>query len=215
MPPRKKGPRGGRASAATTKRQTSSTPSTGAAASALDPVSTAGVRWIVPDTVSLALTASQTAGACIRRLFFDSREWVTPLRADVAALLAAFEAKYDGTQSPIELMKQLWGETGWKWVLLLGCPEGKVRLDWGNSIARAFLGAYRNTACLVMTVSSIMTTRVESADTERLPHSARRAPARGYGHSPLAASRCHPRPVHAESDMVRRDGALPLAHISR
>ncbi|GAA5874070.1 hypothetical protein JCM3774_001598 [Rhodotorula dairenensis] len=146
MPPRKKGARGGKARAPTTKRQSSSTPSTGAAAAALDPVSTAGARWIVPNTASLALAASRTAGACVRRLFFDSREWVTPLRADVAALLSAFEARYDGTQSPLELMKRLWGETGWKWVMLLGCPEGRVRLDWGNSVARAFLENLRDDA---------------------------------------------------------------------
>lgn len=141
MPPRKKGTRGGKASASASKGRGSSTASTGAAAvAANDPLSAAGARWIVPNTVSLALGPSHSAGACVRRLFFDSREWVTPLRADVAALLAEFEARYDSQHSPIELMKLLWTETGWKWVLLLGCPAGKIRLDWGNSVARAFLG---------------------------------------------------------------------------
>lgn len=141
MPPRKKGTRGGKASASASKGRGSSTASTNAAAAAAnDPLSTAGARWIVPNTTSLALGPSHSAGACVRRLFFDSREWVTPLRADVAALLADFEARYDSQHSPIELMKLLWTETGWKWVLLLGCPAGKIRLDWGNSVARAFLG---------------------------------------------------------------------------
>ncbi|KWU42426.1 hypothetical protein RHOSPDRAFT_36036 [Rhodotorula sp. JG-1b] len=140
MPPRKKGTRGGKASASASKGRGSSTASTNAAAAAAnDPLSTAGARWIVPNTTSLALGPSHSAGACVRRLFFDSREWVTPLRADVAALLADFEARYDSQHSPIELMKLLWTETGWKWVLLLGCPAGKIRLDWGNSVARAFL----------------------------------------------------------------------------
>lgn len=209
MPPRKKGTRGGKASASTSKGRGSSTATTSAAAAANDPLSAAGARWIVPNTASLALGASHSAGACVRRLFFDSREWVAPLRADVAALLAAFEGRYDGQQSPLELMKQLWTETGWKWVLLLGCPAGKIRLDWGNSVARAFLGEQHASSkrrwCTALSYRWALTVAV-------LLH--RETASRRPG-SFSATSRCYPRPLHPESDMVRRNGVVPPAHLAR
>ncbi|BGP56053.1 hypothetical protein JCM8202v2_003662 [Rhodotorula sphaerocarpa] len=141
MPPRKKPVRGGKAAASTGKRQSSSAPAPGPASdtAAADPLQAAGVRWIVHDTPTLSLAPSHTAGISVRRVFFESREWVAPLRADVAALLALFEECYTAAQSPLELMKQLWNETGWKWVSLLGCPEGKIRLDWADSTVKAFL----------------------------------------------------------------------------
>jgi hypothetical protein len=192
MPPRKKGTRGGKASASTSKGRGSSTASTSAAAAAADdPLSAAGARWIVPNTASLALGPSHSAGACVRRLFFDSREWVAPLRADVAALLAAFEARYDGQRSPIELMKQLWTETGWKWVLLLGCPGGKIRLDWGNSVARAFLGEAKR-ADSVMYIRSAGLMYADTIGHGRF----HRESTSHHQQSSSAASRGDPRPLH-------------------
>ncbi|KAL7342712.1 hypothetical protein BJY59DRAFT_535855 [Rhodotorula toruloides] len=39
----------------------------------------------------------------------------------------------------MQVMRKLWSEMGWKWVLLLGCPEGPLRRGWGQTVVRAFV----------------------------------------------------------------------------
>ncbi|EGU12030.1 putative modular polyketide synthase [Rhodotorula toruloides ATCC 204091] len=92
------------------------------------------------DTISLVPPSSNFH--TVLRLFFHSDHWVLPLRADVDALLSGFEQRWAsrmGEESPMQVIKALWSEMGWKWVLLLGCPEGPLRRGWGQTVVRVFV----------------------------------------------------------------------------
>lgn len=113
-------------------------------------------------TPSLHLAPSSQPGYCLASsLFFLSEAWVPALRADVEALLCAFEAAWGGGgggggagaraegSSPCEVMRRLWESMGWKWLHLLGVPQdGAMRAPWGDSVVRAFVGQSSLPRCL-------------------------------------------------------------------
>ncbi|BGP32936.1 hypothetical protein JCM10296v2_004722 [Rhodotorula toruloides] len=99
-------------------------------------------RHELAQTDTLSLVPPSSNFHTVLRLFFHSDHWVLPLRADVDALLSAFKQRWasrTGDESPMQTLKALWSEMGWKWVLLLGCPEGPLRRGWGQTVVRAFV----------------------------------------------------------------------------
>jgi hypothetical protein len=107
-------------------------------------------RHDLAQTETISLVPPSSNFHTVLRLFFHSDHWILPLRADVDALLSAFEQRWaarTGEEGPVQIMKTLWSETGWKWVLLLGCPEGPLRREWGQTVVRAFVGAFFCTLC--------------------------------------------------------------------
>ncbi|KAJ8293368.1 Laccase-1 [Rhodotorula toruloides] len=99
-------------------------------------------RHELAQTDTLPLVPPSSNFHTVLRLFFHSDHWVLPLRADVDALLSAFEQRWasrTGEESPMQVIRELWSEMGWKWVSLLGCPEGPLRRGWGQTVVRAFV----------------------------------------------------------------------------
>ncbi|BGP25441.1 hypothetical protein JCM10295v2_004366 [Rhodotorula toruloides] len=99
-------------------------------------------RHELEQTDTLSLVPPSSNFHTVLRLFFHSDHWVLPLRTDVNALLSAFEQRWatrTNEESPMQVMKALWSEMGWKWVLLLGCPEGPLRREWGQTVVKAFV----------------------------------------------------------------------------
>ncbi|KAL7336512.1 hypothetical protein BJY59DRAFT_638087, partial [Rhodotorula toruloides] len=99
-------------------------------------------RHELEQTGTLPLVPPSSNFHTVLRLFFHSDHWVLPLRADVDALLLGFDQRWasrTGEESPMQVMRKLWSEMGWKWVLLLGCPEGPLRRGWGQTVVRAFV----------------------------------------------------------------------------
>ncbi|BGO92272.1 hypothetical protein JCM10020v2_003933 [Rhodotorula toruloides] len=99
-------------------------------------------RHKLAQTDTLPLVPPSSNFHTVLRLFFHSDHWVLPLRADVDGLLSGFEQRWasrTGEESPMQVMRKLWSEMGWKWVLLLGCPEGPLRRGWGQTVVRAFV----------------------------------------------------------------------------
>ncbi|BGP00341.1 hypothetical protein JCM10021v2_004023 [Rhodotorula toruloides] len=99
-------------------------------------------RHELAQTDTLSLVPPSSNFHTVLRLFFHSDHCVFPLRADIDALLSGFEQRWAsrmGEKSSMQVMKALWSEMGWKWVLLLGCPEGPLRRGWGQTVVRAFV----------------------------------------------------------------------------
>lgn len=107
---------------------------------------------------TLPLLPSHPVGLCVQtRLFFASEHFVGPLRADVDDLLARFEAVWTSRHArvddsdvaeanatsdggPHEVFRAVWDELGWTHVHLLGTLDGPMRVPWGTSVLRAFIG---------------------------------------------------------------------------
>ncbi|GAA5906936.1 hypothetical protein JCM6882_000006 [Rhodosporidiobolus microsporus] len=107
---------------------------------------------------TIPLGASHRPGYAFHaNLFFASTEWLTPLRADVDALLSHFKRAWEVASqagpaaemsgeggeeerfSPMEVFKGVWERKGWGKAHLMGLLEGPVRSKWGESIVRAFV----------------------------------------------------------------------------
>ncbi|KZT57862.1 hypothetical protein CALCODRAFT_433621 [Calocera cornea HHB12733] len=87
-------------------------------------------------------TIVRGAPPALQPYYFTASLFVEPLRADIADLLAKFKdavtARPD-PESPFQLFKRLWIETGWKWVHLLVLEE-RGRKTFIGTVERCFLG---------------------------------------------------------------------------
>ncbi|GAA6021788.1 hypothetical protein JCM10207_002059 [Rhodosporidiobolus poonsookiae] len=121
----------------------------------------------IADTPTVHLLPSEERGgyAVNADVYFASEPWITPLRADVDALLCAFAEQWEASssayasadptaaststtaaedeqlaqESPFEVFKRVWVELGWSAIHLLGVPDGPLRSKWGDSVLRAFV----------------------------------------------------------------------------